>query len=246
MIHSLEITRLSHNGDVSNGTVPLIDYVPRYFLPGRPSALDLNSAYSNEVVISVGTPMSKSLFALPRVQSFIKNTIHSSVNTSVFKATWHSHCFHSIFQPSDFIMKYLRPYLHFFDKHNMIGVQIRMKGNLSEWEEKEFYMTPELVEAQFDTMEGLLKNDPTAVIYLATDSLAMEKMVMERFPKRVITAGKLPIMHTGRYTNEAGALRNFMDLYLLARCQTLFLTNKCSFSKFALIVNTKNPTVYYF
>ena len=245
-IHLIEITRLSYSSDVSNGTVPLIDYVPRYFLPGRPSPLNLNDDYKNEVVINIGTPMTKTLFSMSRVQSFIKKTLQSSVNTSVFRTTWHSHCFHSVFQPSEFIKPYLKPYLQFFDKHNMIGIQIRMKGNMTEWEEKPFYMTRELVETQFDTIESLLEQDPNAAIYLASDSKSMEELIMNRFSKRVITAGKLPIMHTGRYTNEAGALRNYMDLYLLARCKTLFLTSKCSFSKLSLILNRNNPTVYYF
>ena len=124
-IHLIEITRLSYSSDVSNGTVPLIDYVPRYFLPGRPSPLNLNDDYKNEVVINIGTPMTKTLFSMSRVQSFIKKTLQSSVNTSVFKTTWHSHCFHSVFQPSEFIKPYLKPYLQFFDKHNMIGIQIQ-------------------------------------------------------------------------------------------------------------------------
>lgn len=237
---------MSQTVDVSNASIPLIDYVPRFYMPGRPSPLNLDREYDTSVVINIGIPMYKFLFSLYQPQFFIQRKLQSSMNLSEFRSTWYSNCFHSVFQPSDFVMRFLSPYVKFFDSHNMIGVHIRMRGNYSEWTDRPFYMTMDNVTAQFENLDNLLKADSKSVIYLATDSKYIERIIVQRFRKRVITAGKLPVMHTGKYTNEAGALRVYMDLYLLSRCKTLFLTSKCIYSKLAYLINPNDPLVFYF
>lgn len=231
---------------MSNSSVPLIDYIPRNFFPNRPSPLNLEREYDRAVVINVGSPMSKYLFSLRHSKQFIQQTFGSSMNASHFRASWYSNCFHSVFQPSDFIQRYITPLLHFFDDHYMVGVHVRMRGNYSEWVEKTTYLTMENVTSQMDAIDRILQDNSRAIVYLATDSKVVEKMMFHRFPDRLITAGNLPLMNTGKLTNEAGSLRAFMDLYLLSRCQTLFLTNKSLLSRLVYLVNMNSPIVYYF
>lgn len=243
---SLEYYRLTETVDVSNSSVPLIDYVPRNFLPNRPSPLYLEKEYDKTVAINVGSPMSKYLFSLRRSKKFIQQTFGSSMNASAFRTSWYRNCFHSVFQPSDFILKYITPFLNFFNDHYMIGVHVRMRDNSSEWEEKTPYLTMENVTSQMDAIDRILQENSRAIVYLATDSRVVEKMMFNRFSDRLITAGNLPLMNTGNLTNEAGSLRAFMDLYLLSRCQTLFLTKKSLLSRVAYLASMNSPIVYYF
>lgn len=128
----------------------------------------------------------------------------------------------------------------------MVGAHIRLAGNLTTWREKSAAMSFSQVEAQFGAMKSLLNEKPNSLLFLATDNAWIEKEMMKRFGDRLLFVGNLPRTHTGSFTNEAGLMRSYTELYLLGKCDVLFLTDRSSYSRLANSIRKETAEVYYF
>lgn len=88
--------------------------------------------------------------------------------------------------------------------------------------------------------------NPTALVFLSTDSRLVETEIARWFPGKVKTSGELPRMHTGVKTTEAGLMRAYLDVQLLANCDVLFLTKKSGVSRLSKLMSVKTPNITFF
>lgn len=128
----------------------------------------------------------------------------------------------------------------------MVGVHIRLAGNMTQWREQSTVMNYSRVEAQYETIKTVLDGNQNSRLFLATDNAWVEKEMMRKFGDQVLFVGNLPRMHTGKFTNEAGLMRAFTELYLLGKCDALFLSERSSFSRLANAIKKETAEVFFF
>ena len=144
---------------------------------------------------------------------------------------------------------YLDPFLEVFRSHFMIGLHCRMSGEISALDESSSstpHLTLSRVEDKREEIASLMNANPTALIFLSTDSRLVEMEIARWFPGKVKTSGELPRMHTGIRTTEAGLMRAYLDVQLLASCDVLFLTQRSGISRLSRLMNMNAPNITYF
>ena len=165
----------------------------------------------------------------------------------ITEGSWYGICAKSLFQPSDYVMSYLRPYLKYFQNGPVLGIQVRSGGKTSDWKDGSYFkVNKEVVRKNGPRIHQILIKRPNMRIFLSTDSDEIEDYIRFKYGRKVITVNTLPRNHVGRFPSEAALLRTYMDLYLLGQCKYLFLTKRSGFSRTGLAMNANNPEVYYF
>ena len=122
--------------DVNNQSVTLVDYTNRASIPGVTSNSLFNSFYAGPVIFNSSSSMLRSITTHRSFSDFTKR-LNEPRNSSLLLTTrsWYPICLRSVFQPSDFLMSFLNPFLTLFKDHFMIGMHIRMAGSLSVWKD---------------------------------------------------------------------------------------------------------------
>lgn len=239
--------RYSRTVDVSNKSVTLIDYTNRIAIPGVTSNSLFNYYYPGRVVFNSSSSLLRFLTTHRSFDEFVKRLNEPSNSTLPLSTkNWYPICLRSMFQPSEFLLSFLDPFLMLFKDHFMIGMHIRMSGHLSAWADKVAEMTTDRVKYQFLRVDHFIREHPDALIFLSTDSRQIEKNMTDLYPGIVKTVGDLPRMHTGRITTEAGLMRAYLELFLLSKCDALFLTPGSALSRASRLMNMKAPNVTFF
>lgn len=246
LLSRLEEARLSLASSVVNDSITYIEFTSRASIPGITDLYQFNSLYKGVVVFESGTTFLRQIFRHSRVRQFARSFITPNENATVARNSWYNTCFRGLFQPSAFTRQFLQPWERVFEEHFMVGAHIRLAGNLTTWREKSAAMSFAQVEAQFGAMKSLLNEKPNSLLFLATDNAWIEKEMMKRFGDRLLFVGNLPRTHTGSFTNEAGLMRSYTELYLLGKCDVLFLTDRSSYSRLANSIRKETAEVYYF
>ena len=190
--------------------------------------------------------MLKPLTNQARFREFV---ISLNATTTLTSKSWYPICLRSVFQPSAFMRTYLDPFLEVFRSHFMIGLHCRMIGEISVLDESSSstsHLTLSQVEGKREEIAKLMNENSTALIFLSTDSRLVEAEIVRWFPGKVKTSGELPRMHTGVRTTEAGLMRAYLDVQLLASCDILFLTQKSGISRLSKLMNMKVPNITFF
>ena len=130
----------------------------------------------------------------------------------------------------------------------MIGLHCRMGGDLSVLDETSStsHLTLSKIEDKRGEISRLMEGRQNALIFLSTDSRQVEAEIAGWFPGRVRTSGELPRMHTGVKTTEAGLMRAYLDIQILASCDVLFLTQKSGVSRISKLMSMKAPNITFF
>ena len=165
----------------------------------------------------------------------------------ITEGNWYRICSQSLFQPSDYVMSFLKPYLKYFEKKPVLGIQIRSGGKNSNWDDGNYFKVDmEVVRKNGPRIHQILRKRSNMRIFLSTDSDKIEDYIRFMYGRKVITVSSLPRNHVGRFPSEAALLRTYMELYLLGQCKYLMLTRRSGFSNTGLALNANNPEVYYF
>lgn len=239
----VEVYRYSHTVDIGNSSVPTVIFSNRRSVAGINSSPSLNEAFPSRIVVNSSASMLRPLTAQARFKEFAASL--NATNT-LNALSWYPICIRSVFQPSSFMRTYLDPFLAVFQNHFMIGMHCRMSGNFSAWEEASSHLTVATVEGKRGEIDMLIQANPNALIFLSTDSRELEATMESWFPGRVKTSGTLPRMHTGKMTSEAGLMRTYLDIQLLASCDVLFLTQKSGVSRVSKLMSIKAPNITFF
>ena len=233
--------------DVNNQSVTLVDYTNRASIPGVTSNSLFNSFYAGPVIFNSSSSMLRSITTHRSFSDFTKR-LNEPRNSSLLLTTrsWYPICLRSVFQPSDFLMSFLNPFLTLFKDHFMIGMHIRMAGSLSVWKDDASEVTEKRIQERLRLLNYFLQEHPDAYIFLSTDSRQVERNMTRLYPNIVKTVGGLPRMHTGRLTTEAGLMRVYLEMFLLSKCDVLFLTPGSALSRASRLMNVKSPNVTFF
>ena len=121
-----------------------------------------------------------------------------------------------------------------------------MAGNYSLWKDNNAYLTMDDITNKMGEIEMEMIAHTDAVIFLTTDSVIIEQQFSEKYPNRVVMANYLPQTLTGKQSTEAGLMRVVIELFILGKSNSLFLTSKSTLSRVALAMNSMNPKVQYF
>lgn len=160
--------------------------------------------------------------------------------------SWYRLCLTNVFQPNDYLMSFIQPYLDRFKDHYVIGFHARMGQGVGKWHDGKTFLKMGSVTYQVSGIKKLMEKKGNAVLFLSTDSDKVEKHFQMRFRNRLIVVDSLPRMHVGKSkVDEMGVIRSFVDMYLLGQCNYLYLTPNSGFSYAGLALNRKNPVVVY-
>ena len=219
-------------------------YAPKGTIVGLNVDGSFNKSYPKLTVIQSSAPMTKQIFRLKSTRKFFKSIGLSKDEISWDK--WYETCIPSLFQPSEFSMRYINPFLNRLSGHYIIGIHIRMAGNYSLWKDSKEYLTMDDITKRMGDIDVEMMSHPNPMIFLTTDSVVIEQQFIEKYSSRVLTANYLPQTLTGKQSNEAGLMRVLIELYVLGRSNVLFLTARSTFSRVALAMNNLSPKVIYF
>ena len=155
-------------------------------------------------------------------------------------------CLTNVFQPNDYLMSYLQPYLDLFKGHYIIGLHARMGQGASKWHDGKKFLKMGSVTYQVEGIRQLMNKKKNALLFLSTDSDKVEAYYKLQFSTDLVMVDSLPLMHVGKSrVEENGVIRSFLDIYLLGQCNFLYLTPDSGFSYAGLAMNRKNPVVVY-
>ena len=121
-----------------------------------------------------------------------------------------------------------------------------MAGSLSVWKDDVSGVTGQRIQDRLPLLNSILHEHANAFIFLSTDSRDVERNMTLLYPGLVKTVGDLPRMHTGRLTTEAGLMRVYLELFILSKCDVLFLTPGSALSRVSRLMNAKSPNVTFF
>lgn len=180
----------------------------------------------------------------PKLRMMFGGTIPNSILTS---GSWYDICIPSLFQPSEYSLRFLRPYLAIFKKHKVLGIHVRSGGNTANWKDGDYFkVTPYVIKKHQPLIHSILSNHTNMRIFLSTDSDKIEEIVKSIYGRKVISVQEFPRSHVGKNPSEESLMRSYMDLYLLGQCDYLLLTRRSGFSRMGKAFNMKKPPVYYF
>jgi len=130
---------------------------------------------------------------------------------------------------------------HFVER--MIGVHVRQTN---EGGGKSRHVP---LQAYFASIDKIRQQEPQAVIFLATDNVAVETQFRQRYPQLVTSQKWLPTragdaLHfaEGRVDKLQGAREAVIDLYLLAACDYLIHPHNSSFSRVASMLRRRDSS----
>lgn len=238
---SLRVTRVVE--DYPDGSHH-IDYTPKGSFKGINVEAKFNQEYPHLTVIQSASPLSKPVFKLKSTKKFFK-TLKLEKDDLTWD-TWYETCIPSLFQPSEFAMRYINPFLEKIKDRYVIGIHIRMAGNYSLWKDSHAYLTMEDITKRLGDIDIEMMSHPNPIIFLTTDSVIIEQQFTEKYSNRVLMANYLPQTLTGKQSTEAGLMRVIIELYMLSKSNVLFLTSRSTLSRVALAMNAMNPKVQYF
>ena len=221
-----------------------IDYVPKKPLIGINEEGEFNQEYPNTLVLQAATPLAKPIFKLKSTKKFFKTMGLTKEELAWDK--WYEACIPSLFQPSEFAMRYINPFLEKIRNKYVIGIHIRMAGNYSLWKDSNAYLTMDDITNKMGEIEMEMISHTDAIIFLTTDSVIIEQQFSEKYPNRVVMANYLPQTLTGKHSTEAGLMRVVIELFILGKSNSLFLTSRSTLSRVALAMNSMNPKVQSF
>ena len=169
-----------------------------------------------------------------------------SPSLEMSELSWYRVCVNNVFQPSEYLMEVIEPFLKQFEDRFVVGVHARM-GNLNaNWHESTVFLKMNSVVQQLPKIRKALQKEARSCVFLSTDSNKVEALFRRQFKDSLILVDSLPRMHVGKgMVKEVGVLRSFIDLYLLGQCNVLYLTPSSGFSHMGLAMNAKNPSVLY-
>ena len=224
--------------------VEMIRYSPKTKFVGVNVEGSFNKSYPGMTVVQSSASLSKVLFRQKQTSTFLKSI---GLTRKVFEWNrWYEVCIPSLFQPSDFSMRFIHPFLERLKGHYVIGIHIRMAGNYSLWGDSTEYLTMDNLLKKMGDIDMELMSHQNAMIFLATDSVLVEQQFVEKYSNRVLMANYLPQTLSGKKSNEAGLMRMLIELVVLGNSNILFLTSQSTFSRVALAMNRFAQKVIYF
>ena len=229
--------------DIRNRFRNVIDYHWSQLIPCISYEGYFDSLYPRNTLIRSLHCFSESLLKLESSKKRLKAI---GVEDTMTQDSWYRICVSNVFEPSEKVMRFIRPYLDRMNGHYVIGMHLRMGGKAANWVDNSRFITTRTVTYQFATIAKLLHRHPNSVLFLSTDSNAAEKMIRNEFGDAVLMVTDFSQAHVGKKgADEGGVIRSLMDLYLLGQCDYLFLTRNSGFSRIGLAYNRKNPVVVY-
>lgn len=158
---------------------------------------------------------------------------------------WYKVCMQSMFQPSEYLIHYLEPYYQKMKNHKVIGMHIRQGGNLINWKDSQFHITEADIIGAFPHIDKIIRKNPDALIFVASDSKELISLVIHHYGKRVFGVDRYEATHVGKHPTMEGLLRVSMELVLLSKCDYLFLTAHSGMSDCGYRLNSKVNEVVY-
>lgn len=208
----------------------------------------LNKAYPGSLMIS-----SLHMFAMhtatlevyqPKLRIMFGGIIPNSILTS---DRWYDICIPSLFQPSEYSLRFLKPYLDIFKKHKVLGIHVRSGGSTANWKDGDYFkVTTSVVKKHQPLIHSILRKHPNMRIFLSTDSDKVEAFVKGIYGKKMIYVKEFPRSHVGKNPSEESLMRSYMDLYLLGQCDYLLLTRRSGYSRMGRAFNMKKAPIFYF
>ena len=205
---------------------------------------DFDVVYPRRVLIISLHPFAKKLLALPNTKKKLTELGYMREDENLDTLSWYRVCVLNLFQPSDYLMSYLKPYLDRLKDRYVIGMHARMGDGAGKWHEKVAFIKMGSVRYQVPIIQKMLNRHPNSLFFLSTDSDKIENFMKKRLGESLVTVDSLPRMHVGRYTvEELGVIRSFMDIYLLGQCDYLYVTPGSGFSRMGIAFSSKKQTV---
>lgn len=224
--------------------VEMIRYAPKSKFVGVNADGSFNKTYPGTTVIQSSVSLSKVLFRQKQTGKFFKSI--GMGKKDIEWNRWYEVCIPSLFQPSSFSMRFIKPFLDRLKGHFVIGIHIRMAGNYSLWGDSTEYLSMDNLIKKMSDIDMELMSHQNAMIFLATDSILVEQQFVEKYSNRVLMANYLPQTLSGKKSNEAGLMRMLIELVILGNSNVLFLTSQSTFSRVALAMNGIAQKVVYF
>ena len=209
---------------------------------------ELNKEYPGSLAIASMHMFHKRIMRLKTTKTKLIEMRGQNASRPWFtEGNWYGICAQSLFQQSEYVLSYLKPFLKYFKNTPVLGIQIRSGGKTSNWKDGSYFkVNKEVIRKNGPRIHRILVKRPNMRIFLSTDSDDIEDYIRFKYGRKVFTVNTLPRNHVGRFPSEAALLRTYMDLYLLGQCDYLFLTRRSGFSRTGLAMNAKSPDVYYF
>ncbi len=222
----------------------VIDYHWSNTYSGIDTETDFDALYPHRVLVLSIHPFAKKLLALPSSKRKLIELGYINENEDLEKKSWYRMCALNLFQPSDYLMNYLKPYLDRFKDHFVIGMHARMGEGLGKWHEKTTFIKLGSVRYQIPIIQKMLSQHRKTLFFLSTDSDKVESMMKKQFGHSLVIVDSLPRMHVGRNdADEMGVIRSFMDMYLLGQCDYMYVTRGSGFSRMGVAFSSKRHTV---
>lgn len=231
---------------------PLVDHYIDYDnldqgFPGLFQEGNLNAEFPGSIAVASLNSFLHRAFHLPSTQKKLEEIRGDAPTPWMREGSWYGVCVQSLFQPSDYVMRFLRPFLELFEKGPVLGLHVRSGGKTANWKDAGYFgVTPAVVKRNGPKIHEFLARSPKSRLFLSTDSDEVEAFVRARYGRKVISVSSLPRNHVGKFPSEGSVMRSYLDLYLLGQCDVLFLTRRSGFSQMGLALNAKHPEVFYF
>ena len=239
----------NRKGDIYKTVDHVIEFDNRDFgFTGIFEEGDLNKAYPGSLLITSLHMFSMLTVKLETYTNKLTSIFRGSIPESITNSDrWYDICIPSLFQPSDYTLQFLNPYLKIFRNHKVLGIHVRSGGSTSNWKDGGYFkVTEAVVRKHLPRIHNILQKHYNMKIFLSTDSDRIEQFLVSRYGSRVILVKEFPRSHVGKNPSEASLMRSYMDLYLLGQCDYLYLTRRSGFSRMGRAFNMKNPPIYYF
>ena len=215
--------------------------------PGLFQEGNLNEEFPGSIAVASLNSFLHRAFYLKSTQQILEEIRGDAPTPWMREGNWYGVCAKSLFQPSDYVMRYLRPFLELFKKGPVLGLHVRSGGKTANWKDAGYFgVNPTVVKRNGPKIHQILARNAKTMLFLSTDSDEVEEFVRARYGRKVISVSSLPRNHVGKFPSEGSVMRSYLDLYLLGQCDYLFLTRRSGFSQMGLAMNAKHPEVFYF
>jgi hypothetical protein len=137
-----------------------------------------------------------------------------------------------LLKPKPHILKEVNTFVHQFYGKRLIGIQMRTTEKYS----REEYLP--IYEECTDLVAH--END---ILFVSTDSVPARDMLIKKYGNRVVFHENEILMSRGHGRYRTTVLHGIKDILTLARCDEMIITCGSSFSRIAVGLARKPPTV---
>ena len=112
---------------------PLVDHYIDYDnldqgFPGLFQEGNLNAEFPGSIAVASLNSFLHRAFHLPSTQKKLEEIRGDAPTPWMREGSWYGVCVQSLFQPSDYVMRFLRPFLELFEKVQVLVIHVRSGG----------------------------------------------------------------------------------------------------------------------